>query len=258
MLTHPSRGLSPAPPSDGVSPSHPPLGPAASSLPVPSYLQEIYWWAYVHPWAVRVFEREWLVNLILLGNYARLRDAALAEIGCEAGSSTLQVACVYGNLTVRLHEQLAADATLDVVDVMPIQLRNLQDKLPKGANARLLHRDSTALGVADGTYDRVLVFFLLHEQPLAVRRRTVAEAVRVAKPGGKIVLVDYHRPHGWHPLRPAMRAMLKRLEPFALDLWETELAAYAPPEIALASVHKRTYFGGLYQKVVLTRHTASP
>jgi len=249
---------SPVPSTDGVSPPHAAVGPAASSLPVPSYLQEIYWWAYVHPWAVRVFEREWLVNLILLGNYARLRDAALAEIGCESGSSTLQVACVYGDLTVRLHEQLAAeDATLDVVDVMPIQLRNLQDKLPKGASARLLHRDSTALGVADGTYDRVLVFFLLHEQPLAVRRRTVAEAVRVAKPGGKIVLVDYHRPHRWHPLRPAMGAMLRRLEPFALDLWETELAAYVPPEIALASVHKRTYFGGLYQKVVLTRPAAS-
>jgi len=239
---------------DGVTPPHSPIGPAASSLPVPSYLQEIYWWAYVHPWAVRVFEREWLVNLILLGNYARLRDAALAEIGCEAGSSTLQVACVYGDLTVRLHKQLAAtEATLDVVDVMPIQLRNLQGKLPRGANARLLHRDSTALGVADETYDRVLVFFLLHEQPLAVRRRTVAEAVRVAKPGGKIVLVDYHRPHRWHPLRPAMRAMLRRLEPFALDLWATELADYVPAEVTLASTSKKTYFGGLYQKVVLTR-----
>ena len=253
MLIDPRSSV---PSNDGVTPSHSPIGPAASSLPVPSYLQEIYWWAYVHPWAVRVFEREWLVNLILLGNYARLRDAALAEIGCQAGGRTLQVACVYGDLTVRLHEQLAAcDATLDVVDVMPIQLRNLQGKLPRGANACLLHRDSTALGVADGTYDRVLVFFLLHEQPLAVRRRTVAEAVRVAKPGGKIVLVDYHRPHRGHPLRPAMRAMLRRLEPFALDLWQTELAEYVPAEVLLASTVKKTYFGGLYQKVVLTRHS---
>ena len=252
MLTKHDRSLSPVSSNDGIASSHT-VGPAATSLPVPSYLQEIYWWAYVHPWAVRVFERDWLVNLILLGNYARLRDAALAEVGREAASRTLQVACVYGDLTVRLHEQLAEDATLDVVDVMPIQLRNLQRKLPHGATVSLLHRDSTALGVADGTYDRVLVFFLLHEQPLAVRKRTVAEAVRVAKPGGKVVLVDYHPPHRWHPLRPAMRALLRRLEPFALDLWGTELAAYVPQDVMLASVHKRTYFGGLYQKVVLTR-----
>src|SRR5215813_3062630 len=76
LLTNPRSSV---PSNDGVTPPHAPIGPAASSLPVPSYLQEIYWWAYVHPWAVRVFEREWLVNLILLGNYARLRDAALAE-----------------------------------------------------------------------------------------------------------------------------------------------------------------------------------
>ncbi|TMH35639.1 MAG: methyltransferase domain-containing protein [Betaproteobacteria bacterium] len=238
---------------DRITAPHSLAGPAVTSLPVPSYLQEIYWWAYVHPWAVRVFERDWLVNLILLGNYARLRDAALAEMTSRAGSRTLQVACVYGDLTVRLHEQLAQDATLDVVDVMPIQLRNLQRKLPHDAKARLLHLDSTALGVADATYDEVLLFFLLHEQPLGVRRRTVAEAVRVVKPGGKIVLVDYHRPHDWHPLRPLMRTVLKRLEPFALDLWETELETYVPHDVTLASVNKKTYFGGLYQKVVLTR-----
>jgi ubiquinone/menaquinone biosynthesis C-methylase UbiE len=236
-----------------ATPSYGMIAGPAASLPVPSYLQEIYWWAYVHPWAVRVFEREWLVNLILLGNYARLRDAALAEIGHPAGGRVLQVACVYGNLTVRLNEQIAADGALDVIDVMPIQLRNLHSKLPAGAKARLLHSDSTALEFADRSYDQVLVFFLLHEQPLAVRRRTFAEAMRVVKPGGKVVLVDYHRPHRWRPLRAAMRAVLRRLEPFALDLWETEIERYLPAGVLPAAVRKETYFGGLYQKVVITR-----
>jgi ubiquinone/menaquinone biosynthesis C-methylase UbiE len=225
---------------------------AKATLPVPPYLQEFYWWAYVHPWAVRTFERDWLVNLILFGNYARLRDAALAEIGCPATGRTLQVACVYGDLTVRLSRQIAGDGALDVVDVMPIQLQNLARKLPRGSRARLLHRDSTALGIADATYDQVLIFFLLHEQPLAVRRRTLAEAIRVVKPGGKIVLVDYHRPHGWW-LRRAMGALLRRLEPFALDLWQGEIADFLPAGIGLGPSRKETSFGGLYQKVVLTR-----
>src|SRR5437870_12955164 len=93
--------------------------PVRNPLPVPSYLQETYWWAYVHPWAVRIFERGWLVNLILLGNYARLRNAALNEIGSPPGARTLQVACVYGDFTVRLSEQIADNGKLDVVDVMP-------------------------------------------------------------------------------------------------------------------------------------------
>jgi len=241
------------PPNDSTSSPLANIGTSFNSLPVPTYLQETYWWAYVHPWAVRVFERGWLVNLILLGNYARLRDAALREIGSHAGARTLQIACVYGDFTVRLSEQIGGDGALDVVDVMPIQLRNLQDKLPGGTKARLLHRDSTALGLEDATYDRVVLFFLLHEQPLAVRRRTVAEAIRVTKPGGKIVLVDYHLPHRWHPLRWVMRAVLRRLEPFALDLWHTSLESYLPEGLVLAAAHKQTYFGGLYQKVVLTR-----
>ena len=34
-------------------------------LGIPEYLQETYWWAYLHPTAVNLFERQWLVNLIL-------------------------------------------------------------------------------------------------------------------------------------------------------------------------------------------------
>lgn len=239
------------PPEDA---SPPQAGAATVAGPlVPSYLQETYWWAYVHPWAVRVFERGWLVNLILLGNYVRLRNAALAEVGPNAEGHTLQVACVYGDFTARLAERIGPEGMLDVVDVMPIQLHNLKAKLPTDTRARLLHCDSTALESADASYDRVLVFFLLHEQPLAVRRRTLAEAIRVLKPGGKLVLVDYHHPHRWHPLKPAMRAVLRRLEPFALDLWDAELADYLPGDVEPASLRKQTFFGGLYQKVVLTR-----
>ena len=51
-------------------------GPRPSAIP--AYLEQDYWWAYVHPKAVRLFEREWLVDTILFGNYARLRDAAVA------------------------------------------------------------------------------------------------------------------------------------------------------------------------------------
>ena len=51
---------------------------------IPAYLHETYWWAYVHPSAVRLFERQWLVNLILWGNFAKLRDAALAQLKSAA------------------------------------------------------------------------------------------------------------------------------------------------------------------------------
>lgn len=220
---------------------------------VPPYLQKVYWWAYVHPNAVKVFEREWLVNLILFGNYSALRDAALDDIGHEAAGRTLQVACAYGDLTPRLRERIAPDGQLHVIDVLPIQLQNLKRKLPPDTRISLFQRDSAALGFADASYERVLVFFLLHEQPEAVRRRTLAEACRVVKPGGKVIIVDYHGPDDWNPVRHPLRALLRRLEPYADDLWKNDIATYLPEDVAFSGIEKTTYFGGLYQKIVLTR-----
>jgi ubiquinone/menaquinone biosynthesis C-methylase UbiE len=223
------------------------------SVPIPDYLERVYWWAYVRPWAIRIFERRWLVNLILFGNYSRLIDVALEEFG-KASGKTLQVACVYGDLTLRVSERIDKDGgSLDVVDVVPAQLQNLRRKLPSDTKVTLIQHDSTALGFADGSYDRALLYMLLHEQPEAVRRRTLAEVARVVKPGGKIVIIDYHRPRRWHPLRGFLRFILDTLEPFAPDLWDHEISEYLPDDAPIASIHKQTYFGGMYQKIVLVR-----
>lgn len=227
--------------------------PRAVSVSVPDYLERVYWWAYVRPWAIRIFERRWLVNLILFGNYRRLIDAALAAFGGELAGRTLQVACVYGDLTARVARHVAPGGGLDVVDVVPAQLENLQRKLPAGAPVSLIHRDSAELGLADASYDQVLLYMLLHEQPERVRRRTLAEAMRVVKPGGKIVIIDYHRPARWHPLRGFLKFILDTLEPFAPDLWQNEIGHYLPPDVPIADLSKETYFGGVYQRIVIVR-----
>lgn len=222
--------------------------PAAA---IPSYLSDTYWWAYIHPNGVSIFERQWLVNAILWGNFARLRDAALAELGSPVTGRTLQVACVYGDFSAHLARRLAPGSSLDIVDVLPIQLNNLRRKLPPAAPVTVYQRDSTALGFADASYDQVVVFFLLHEQPAHARRETLREAVRVTKPGGKVVLVDYHGPHVLHPLRYVFQPVLRVLEPYAIDLWRQHISAWLPPAIEPAQIRKQTYFGGLYQKVVI-------
>lgn len=179
---------------------------------VPDYLSTQYWWAYIHPTAVKLFERQWLVNVILWGNYVRLRDAALAEMGQSLSGTTLQVACVYGDLTNCLsHRATAGGGSIDIVDVLPIQLENLRSKLPADAPARLLAMDATDLKLPDACYDRALVFFLLHEQPRQWREQTLSEVLRVVKPGGKIIIVDYARPRWWHPLRYLFPLLLARL-----------------------------------------------
>jgi ubiquinone/menaquinone biosynthesis C-methylase UbiE len=213
----------------------------------------LYWWAYVHPNAVRVFDRKWLVNLILFGNYRRLCDASLDEFGEKLGGRTLQLGCVYGDLTARLRGRLAPDARLDVVDVLSIQLANLARKLPLDNRVRLWHGDASSLSFASGSCDQVLLFFLLHEQPEAVRHATMSEAMRIVRPGGRVVIVDYHRPRRWHPLLPLVRFALRKLKPYAFDFWTHDLGALLQRAHGPASLRKSTFFGDLYQKVVLTR-----
>lgn len=220
---------------------------------VPDYLEKTYWWAYTHPNAVRVFERQWLVNLILWGNFSRLRDLALRDMGQVITGQVLQVACVYGNLTEHIVRRLDPQAHLSVIDVAPVQIKNLHQKLRDKRQVSILQQDASNMGFMDASQDTTLVFFLLHEMPVEVRRQTISEALRVTKPGGKIIFVDYHKPVASSPFRYIMVPILTTLEPFAMDLWQHEITEWLPPADSYNHIDKQTYFGGLYQKVVITR-----
>lgn len=226
---------------------------ASHDLKVPKYLQDTYWWAYVHPTAVQIFERQWLVNLILWGNFSHLRDVALDELGQTLKGNSLQVACVYGDFSQQIAARLGTDSELHIVDIAPVQLKNVQKKLPDKNNIYIHQQDSTALHFEEEQFDNVIVFFLLHEQPEEVRAKTVAEAMRVVKPGGKVVFVDYHKPHWANPFRYIMIPILGILEPFALAIWKKEIIDWVPAGLRPKKMKKETFFGGLYQKVVMTR-----
>lgn len=225
---------------------------AQTPPPIPDYLQDTYWWAYLHPNALKIFEREWMVNLILWGNMQKLIDAVMTDLVIPPQSQLLQVACVYGALSSQLATRLAENGSrLEIVDVAPIQLNNAREKLTAHDNVGYHHSDSTALTFASNSLDQTLVFFLLHEQPESARRETIREAIRVTKPGGKVIFVDYHGPSRRNPFRYIMKPVLYFLEPFALDLWRNELPAFMPEEIRPEQLETKFYFGGLYQKVVI-------
>ena len=217
---------------------------------LPSYLTDHYQWAYTTEKAVRFWDRPWLINLILWGNYRRLTTAALARLGDNICGNCLQIACVYGDLTPRLLARLAPEASLQVVDIAPVQLANTARKCGH-RKLRLLQQDSSQLPFADHSFDSALLFFLLHEQPQAVRSKTLQEALRVIRPGGKLVIVDYRRPGCWHPLRWVMSGIFHWLEPFASGFWQQPLDKQLPKNIT--SIEKTTLFGGLYQIVTITR-----
>lgn len=217
---------------------------------MPEYVEKYYWWAYGRPWAAKLFDHQFMVNAILLGNYNRLRDVAIAEIGSDFSGCTLQVGCCYGNLTPYLASRAArSGGAVDVIDVLPIQLQTLRNKIRRGEPVHTFLMDAAALQMPDNTYDRVVIFLLLHEQPQAYRERTLHEALRVLKPGGKLVVIDYANPVWWHPARFTSIPVYSQLKPYAVEVWKRGLQKVLP-EMAGNNWRRESYFGNLFQKLV--------
>ncbi|NNM52851.1 MAG: methyltransferase domain-containing protein [Pseudomonadales bacterium] len=227
-----------------------PLRSSEQTSQIPDYLQRYYRWAYVAPSAIRFWDHTSLVQGILFGQYNHLKQAAITALDQSIPGDLLQTACVYGNLTANLLRHLRRHESLTVVDVVPDQLSKLADKISSD-HLQLECCDSSHLPWSSAQFTRNLMFFLLHEQPREVRNQTIAEGLRVLKPGGSLVIIDYHRPPRWHPLYGLICLVFALLEPFAYDLWQQDLATWIPSQWPSVHIEKTTYFAGLYQRLVI-------
>jgi SAM-dependent methyltransferase len=231
----------------------PSTSPSTRVPRIPDYLEKTYAWAYLNPRNVRLLDRPLVVSTILWGNFGRLLRALLTEL--KPGQTVLQPACVYGNFSPSLAAFLGPQGRLDVFDVAPIQVERCRHKLARFPQATVRLRD--AVDPVGGSYDAVCCFFLLHELPDRYKRLVVDALLSSVAPGGKAVFVDYHKPHPAHPLKALTGLIFDLLEPFAKGLWEHEIKSCASGGDTF-SWSKKTYFGGLFQKVVATRLTRAP
>ena len=230
-----------------------PSKPAEAEAPqVPIYLSETYDWAYLNPRNVRLLDRELVVATILWGNHNRLRQSAFEEI--RPGQQVLQSSCVYGDFSPALARHVGSKGRLQVFDVAPIQVEGCRRKLKDFPQATV--RLADAAEPSGEFYDAVCCYFLLHEVPADYKRKIIDTLLGSVVPGGKVVFVDYHKPHFAHPLKVVTSVVFDTLEPFAKELWHNEIAEYAnaPGEFVW---RKQTYFGGLFQKVTACRPTTS-
>jgi ubiquinone/menaquinone biosynthesis C-methylase UbiE len=222
---------------------------ASSTAPViPDYLHKTYYWAYRNPRNVKLLDHEWVVRTILWQQHNRLTQAALTEI--EPGQHVMQTACVYGNFSLKLAAHIGPEGGLDIMDVAEVQVRNCRRKLEQFKHATVKHQD--VLFIRDETYEVVCCYFLMHELPDDYKRGVAAALLDAVRPGGKLVFVDYHKPHWAHPLKLITSLVFDTLEPYAKGLWREEIAGFAGNDERF-DWRKETYFGGLFQKVVATR-----
>ncbi len=222
---------------------------ALDSAAVPGYLRDTYYWAYLDPRNVKRLDHEWIVRTILWQQHRRLEAAAFAEI--EPGQRVMQAACVYGSFSASLAAHIGPAGALEVFDVAEVQVLNCRRKLAGFEQAAVWQEN--VLNLRNGSFDVVVCYFLMHEIPDELKYELVDALSSNVGTGGKIIFVDYHKPHWAHPLKPVTSLVFDKLEPYAKGLWEQDIAEFAQPDNGL-HWHKETYFGRLYQKVVATRH----
>lgn len=123
----------------------------------------------------------------------RVRQYLAAEITHAADligptDSVLELGCGYG----RVMKELSAGSRLVVgIDTSFSSLRMTREFLRESANCHVLQMDAVSTGFRDGSFDTVVCI----QNGISVfkvdRGRLVAESVRIARPGGLVLLSTY-------------------------------------------------------------------
>jgi ubiquinone/menaquinone biosynthesis C-methylase UbiE len=106
--------------------------------------------------------------------------------------SVLDVGCGTGGYLARYAEAGAAVVGVD-------RSRAMLQRAAARLDGRVIEGDAFRLPLDAGRFDLAVVSMVLHELPAADRRALLAEARRVTRPGGALLVIDYlPRPdRGW-------------------------------------------------------------
>lgn len=138
----------------------------------------------------RIAKRYDLVNTVLSGGTdGGWRRRAARETGLRAGGSALDVACGSGKLTAELAKIAGPSGRVVGLDFSPQMLEVARHDLP---NLEFLEGDALKLPFDDANFDATTIAFGLRN--LADPVRGLREMLRVIKPGGRAVVLEFVKP----------------------------------------------------------------
>ena len=131
------------------------------------------------------------VDLLFGGSADAMRRMAVPPVVTATAGVTrprvLDIACGTGRFVETLRAAVP-DAALYGIDLSPFYVEHAARRAIPGAAFSV--ENAEALPFKDGSFDAVTLVFLLHEMPRDARRRVLAEARRVIRPGGVVSVLD--------------------------------------------------------------------
>ena len=113
----------------------------------------------------------------------KMRRKIVKVSNIHSGMKVLEVACGTGTQAVRFKK---AGAEYIGVDLSPAML-----DVANKRNIECLHADGRELPLEENTFDLSTITLALHEVDPEIRKQIVEEMIRVTKPDGFLVIVDY-------------------------------------------------------------------
>jgi ubiquinone/menaquinone biosynthesis C-methylase UbiE len=130
-----------------------------------------------------------LASLIYRFDDAEERRKAVARLALEPGQRTLEVGVGTGKNLPLLAERVGVDGTMVGLDLTRAMLRIAARRLDRAhVSAALIEGDAAHLPFSDNEFDGVLIFGGFNG--LDDRECALDEMMRVARPGGKVVIAD--------------------------------------------------------------------
>ena len=142
-------------------------------------------------------------DLMSLGLHRVWKRFALELSGVRAGSRVLDVASGSGDLAAAFAKRAGPTGQVWMTDINAAMLAVGRDKMiDQGVFPPLALCDAEKLPFPDDTFDCVSVAFGLRN--MTHKDRALAEMARVARPGGRVIVLEFSRP--WKPLAKAYDA----------------------------------------------------
>jgi len=182
---------------------------------------------------VRTFERYApfynLVELVLpfLGRNPRV----LVAEAVDPEARLILDACTGNGAVLAAIARRRPAASVFGLDLSPDMLRLATRRVQRKGltNAQLHMGDCTKMPFEDASFDVVTGSYGLHEMPADIRRAAVSESLRVLRPHGRLVVIDWDEPHRLieRPVAAARRA--------AEPVWMDELFGHGLPDLVRAA-----------------------
>lgn len=134
-------------------------------------------------------------RLMGLGKNARNSRMVVEMAQVKAGEAVLDVACGTGNLTLTAASYAGPTGKVFGIDSSPEMIELAKKKAARSTPSAVFQLGlAEQLDFPEATFDIIISRLAMHHLPDDLKRRALAQMLRVLKPGGRVLIADFVQP----------------------------------------------------------------